>query len=101
NTDLVWGALKRFGAPLGSLGVRKEDLNTPGMVVQLGLPPRRIDILTELSGVDFENAWPSRVEHVVGLLKVPFIGRSTLLENKRATGRTKDLADVEALEGGE
>ena len=101
NTDLVWSALKQFGAPLGSLDVTKEDLNTVGMVVQIGLPPRRIDILTQLSGVDFDSAWRSRVEHVVGSLKVPFIGRNTLLENKRATGRTKDLADIEALEGNE
>jgi hypothetical protein len=101
NTDLVWRALKHFGAPLESLGVSRGDLNTVGMVVQIGLPPRRIDILTDLSGVDFESAWSSRVEHVVGSVKVPFIGRETLLKNKRATGRTKDLADVEALEGGE
>ena len=99
NTDRVWTALGEFGAPIESLGVSKEDFQTPGTVVQIGLPPRRIDILNELTAADFESAWRSRVEHSVSSLKVPFIDRGTLLENKRATGRTKDLADVEALEG--
>lgn len=79
----------------------KEDFRTAGTVVQIGLPPRRIDILNELTGVDFESAWRSRVEHVMGSMTVSFIGRDTLLQNKRATGRTKDLADIEALESGE
>jgi len=101
NTDLVWAALSRFGAPVESLGVSKQDFKTAGTVVQIGLSPRRIDILNQLSGVDFESAWRSRVEHAVGSLEVPFIGRDTLVHNKRATGRTKDMADIEALESGE
>ena len=67
-------------------------------MIQLGLPPRRIDLLNRLSGVEFESAWDSRILHSVGALDVPFIDRSTLLQNKRASGRLKDLADVEALE---
>ena len=65
---------------------------------QLGLPPNRIDLLTTLSGLeDFSTAWASRVEHVVRGRQVPFLGRDALLRNKRALGRRKDLADIEAL----
>jgi hypothetical protein len=66
-------------------------------VVQIGLPPRRIDILTSISGVAFDEAWSGRVTHEVSGLAVPFLGRAALVRNKRATGRTKDQADLEAL----
>lgn len=81
------------------MGLTIEDLSRPGIVYQIGLPPRRIDILTEISGVSFEEAWPSRVLEKVGDLRVPFLGREALLRNKKASGRAKDLADVESLEG--
>ena len=96
NVDRVWEALLRFGAPV-ALGISKTDFATPGTVVQMGLPPRRIDLMTEITGVDFEHAWRSRVSHEVGGLSVPFLGRVELLRNKKATGRLKDLADLEAL----
>lgn len=98
NAGRVWQALTRFGAPMVDIGVTQADLERPGMVVQIGLPPRRIDVLTGITGVTFEDAWPSRVLHEVGALRVPFIGREDLLRNKKATGRLRDLADVEALE---
>jgi len=101
NVQRVWRALEEFGAPLEALGVGREDLSTPGMVVQLGLPPRRVDLLTSISGIEFADAWHQKVLHRLGGLDVPFIGRQTLIRNKRATGRTKDLADVEELEGSE
>lgn len=98
NAARAWSALATFGAPLGALGVSPEDLQRPGTVIQLGLPPDRIDVLTGISGVDaFADAWDDRVEHVVRGLRVPFLGRATLLRNKRASGRRKDLADVETL----
>jgi len=97
NTERVLAALMRFGAPVGSLGLSATDLAQGNRVVQIGLPPRRIDLLTTLSGLTFEDAWPNRVIHRIGTLDVPFIGRSDLVRNKRATGRTKDLADLEAL----
>ncbi len=78
-----------------------NDLTQPGVVYQIGLPPRRVDILTEISGIAFDEAWPSRVLQQVGAVAVPFLGRDSLLKNKRASGRAKDLADVEALEGRE
>lgn len=100
NAERVWRALVAFGAPVESIGVRVEDLATEGMVVQIGLAPRRVDLLTSLTGATFREAWEERVEHEIDGLRVPFLGRSTLLKNKRAVGRPQDLADVAALEGG-
>ncbi len=97
NVELVWRALKTFGAPTEALGVTRDDLLTPDMVVQLGMPPRRIDLMTGLTGIGFEDAWEERVLVTVGSVEVPFIGREALLANKRATGRLRDLGDVEAL----
>lgn len=97
NASRVWNALEAFGAPVGALELTLEDLTRPERVVQIGLPPRRIDLLTEISGVEFEDAWPHRVVHEVNGMEIPFLGREALLRNKRATGRLKDRADVEAL----
>lgn len=97
NAEKVWEALLRFGAPLEALGFSRSDLTSPGSVVQIGIPPRRIDLLTEITGVGFEDAWGGRVMHSVGEMSVPFLGRKELLANKRATGRQRDLADLEAL----
>jgi hypothetical protein len=98
NAERVWQALGRFGAPLETLDASPAELARPGRVLQIGLPPRRIDVLTELTGIEFERAWRSRVVHRVGSLDVPFLDRETLIRNKRATGRLRDLADVERLE---
>jgi hypothetical protein len=98
NADRVWNALTRFGAPVRAMDLSVEDLQTPGMVVQIGLPPRRIDILTAVSGLVFDQAWAGRCLHTVGPLDVPFLGRDDLVRNKRASGRPKDLADLEILE---
>jgi hypothetical protein len=95
SAERVWAALGRFGAPMDTLGAAPGDLTRPGLVLQIGLPPRRIDILTELTGVDFESAWRTRVVHRVGSLEIPFLDRQTLI--RRATGRLRDLADVERL----
>jgi hypothetical protein len=97
NADRVWSALLAFGAPVAAMGVSRDDLTQPDRVVQIGLPPRRIDILTSISGVAFAEAWSGRVTHDVSGLAVPFLGRVALVRNKRATGRTKDQADLEAL----
>jgi hypothetical protein len=97
NALRVHGALVAFGAPVVAMGVTREDFIRPDQVVQIGLPPRRIDILTAISGVPFEEAWPERVTHDVQGLAVPFIGRAALVKNKRAAGRAKDVADLEAL----
>lgn len=97
NSHRVWAALARFGAPLAEMGIAREDFLDPGQVVQIGLPPRRIDVLTSISGVGFEEAWATRATHDVAGHAVPFLGRVALVANKRAAGRAKDLADLEAL----
>ena len=94
NAKRVFDALVRFGAPLASAGVKPEDFETPGIVYQIGEPPRRIDVLTEISGVSFDEAWATRQSvHFEGRV-VHFIGRDELLRNKKAAGRPKDLADL-------
>ncbi len=80
------------------MGWQPSDLTVPGFVFQIGLPPRRIDVLTEITGVGFDDAWRARVFHAEGGLEVPYLGRDALLRNKRATGRPKDLADLAAIE---
>lgn len=97
NAQRVFDALARFGAPLESAGVTAADFTQPGMVYQIGLPPRRIDVLTEISGGTFDEAWASRVPAEVRGRTVGFIGRAALLKNKEAAGRPKDLADAARL----
>lgn len=100
NAERAHAALARFGAPLEDLTV--DDLTREGTVFQMGLPPARIDILTSITGVTFEEAWPRRLlADVARDLKVPFLGREDLLRNKRAVGRPKDLADAAWLEKGD
>jgi hypothetical protein len=82
---------------MAAMGMTAADLIQPDQVVQIGLPPRRIDVLTSITGVGFEEAWRGRVTHPVEGLVVPFLGRADLVRNKRATGRAKDRADLEAL----
>ena len=88
-------ALHAFGAPLHE--VAADDFAHPGIVFQIGVPPGRIDILTELSGLTFDEAWPGRETGQFGELTVAFIGREAFIRNKRATGRAKDLGDLEGL----
>ncbi len=97
NARRVLAALTAFGAPLFDLTL--ADLSAPGIVFQIGIVPCRIDILTGISGVTFEEAWPARIEVTIEGLNLPCIGRRHLVANKRASGRPKDLADVAALEG--
>lgn len=95
NARKVRRALAAFGAPLSDLS--ENDLLEPDLVFQIGIAPNRIDILTDVSGVTFEDAWPRRVAVMLHGLNVPVIGRDDLIANKRATGRLRDLADVEDL----
>jgi hypothetical protein len=97
NARRVMTALAEFGAPLDQ--VTAQDFSRPGVVFQMGLPPRRIDVLTEITGVSFDQAWPSRFRSAFGPVSVDFLGRDALIANKRATGRARDLGDVEALVG--
>lgn len=95
NVQRLLAVLNDFG--FGSLGITERDLLEPKRVVQLGHPPNRIDLLTSISGVDFEAAWESRIESTMDDLVVIMIGWNELLRNKKAAGRQKDLADLEKL----
>jgi hypothetical protein len=95
NAHRVVAALSKFG--FASLGIRAADLCVPGMVVQLGVKPNRIDLLTAISGVSFDEAWATRSEGELDGIATHFIGRAELLRNKEHTGRAKDLGDAEEL----
>lgn len=95
NAQRVLHALQEFGAPLHDL--TSADLSSNDTVFQIGVPPARIDILTSISGVDFLRAWRNKIKIEVEGLEAYCIGKRELMENKRATGRPQDLADVAAL----
>jgi hypothetical protein len=96
NAARVVRALEAFGAPTDQ--VTPDDFATPEVVYQVGIAPRRVDILTSIDGVAFPEAWQSRVLVDVDGLRIPVLGREHLIRNKRAVGRTRDLADLEDLE---
>ncbi|MFO1006403.1 MAG: hypothetical protein U0929_10625 [Planctomycetaceae bacterium] len=96
NASRVMSALRIFRAPLGDLTL--EDLCSPDLVFQIGLPPRRIDILTSIANVEFDEAWAERQSSHAAGLDFFILSRGTLIKNKKSTGRTKDLADAEWLE---
>lgn len=99
NASRVWTALTRFGAPLSDLDVRESDFSTPGIVAQFGLPPYRIDVMTAISGVSFEDACKDRLDGRFLDVPVSFLGREAFVRNKQASGRPKDLLDIRQLEG--
>lgn len=99
NAKRVWSALLRFGAPLSALGISERDVRTPGMVLQLGVVPNRIDLMTSLSGIDrFAEAWDRRVMTELGDVAVPVLSLEDLRATKRASGRKRDLLDLEMLD---
>ena len=96
NASKVLQALSAFGAPLHDLS--SEDLTQPGLIFQIGVPPIRIDIITAIDGVDFEEAWSERFQTSFADQTTSVISARLLIANKRAAGRLQDLADVEKLE---
>jgi len=96
NAGRVHAALQRFGASLA--GLTLADLATPEIVFQIGLQPNRIDVLTSIDGVTFDEAWPERLPSSYGAEPVPVIGRRHLVQNKRATGRAQDRLDADLLD---
>jgi hypothetical protein len=96
NALRIIDVLKRFG--FGGTGLVAADFEAAGRIVQLGRPPNRIDLLTAISGVDFDEVWATRIASTLDGIDVAFIGKDALLKNKRASGRAKDLADVEAID---
>ncbi len=99
NAKRVVEALRAFGAPLHDL--TEKDLTNPGVVFQIGVAPLRIDVLTAIDGVNFAEAWLCRLMTKFADQPVAVLSREHLIRNKRATGRTQDLADVERLAGKE
>jgi hypothetical protein len=95
NARKLERVLQQFG--FASLGIAARDFLNPGMILQLGVEPYRIDILTSLTGLDFEEAWADRVAGELDGVPVSLLSAKSLRKNKLATGRAKDLADVEAL----
>jgi hypothetical protein len=96
NAARVMRALAACRAPLAE--VASDDFTRAGITYQIGVPPGRIDILTELTGLTFADAWADRLRHPFGGLEVDFIGRAAFIRNKRATGRPKDIGDIEGME---
>jgi hypothetical protein len=96
NADNILKALEEFG--FGSLGLKPEDFLESEQIIQIGYPPNRIDILTTLKEVKFEDCYKSKVGVEIQGLKINFIDLENLKHNKRATGRPQDLADAENLE---
>jgi hypothetical protein len=95
NATRVWAALLQFGAPLHEIS--QEDLSEPDIVFQIGISPSRIDLLTSISGVDFESAWRNRITINVSGLLIPTLGKEDLIRNKLAAGRPRDIADIAEL----
>lgn len=96
NAAAVVRALKAFGAPL--MDLTEEDFHRPGMVFQIGTEPQRIDILSAVSGVTYEDAVTRALEMEVDGLSLKVISLEDLIVNKRASGRPKDIADALTLE---
>jgi len=96
NAEAVFRALRRFGAPLNNL--TKEDLQIDGTIFQIGVAPRRIDIITAASGLRFEETFQNSISVNIEGIEVHIPSIDDLIRNKRVSGRTKDLADAEALE---
>lgn len=97
NSARVFQVLKDFGAPLESDGVTPETFTRPELTYQIGIAPIRVDILTQITGVDFPSAWKDRVEGLIFGVPVHFISLTQLIANKQATGRSSDLEQLEKI----
>lgn len=95
NAARILHVLKEFG--FESLDISSSDLQTPEHVIQLGVNPNRVDILTTVSGVDFEDAWATRCDAELDGIPTHFMGRNELIRNKESTGRVRDLGDADEL----
>jgi len=96
NAQKLMIALTQFG--FGNLGLSAEDFQTPDQIIQLGYPPNRIDLITTPDGVDFDTCYTSKIEMIISEIVVNFIDLANLRQNKKASGRLQDLADLENLQ---
>ena len=99
NASRVLAAVRAFGFPVETL--RPVDLTDPRRILEMGIEPVQIHVMSAISGVSWDEAWQTRVAGVCGEQPVSFLGREAFLQNKRAAGRPKDLADIDALEPGD
>jgi hypothetical protein len=95
NSRNVYNSLAQFGAPTEQ--INEKTFCEQGIVFQIGVAPRRIDVITKIDGVDFQQAWATRQEFIIDGLKVPFISKQDLIKNKESTGREKDMLDAKQL----
>jgi hypothetical protein len=96
NSRKVLDALRAFG--FGSLNLKVEDFSDPHRVIQLGFPPVRIDLMTSLTGLTWDEIATGKIAGLLGKVPVQYLGKAELIRNKRAVGRAKDLADIESLQ---
>jgi len=95
NAERLIRVLRQFG--FGGLGIKADDLRSPGKIIQLGVKPNRIDLLTSISGVSFDEAWATRRQAELDGIPTQFIGLMALIRNKELTGRARDRGDAEEL----
>ncbi len=95
NAERILRSVNEFG--FASFKLTQEDFTKPGNVIQLGYPPLRIDLLTEIDGVTFEECFSNRKEVIIDDLTVNFIGYEDLLKNKKESGRPRDIDDIDHL----
>ncbi len=96
NAERLLNVLAEFG--FKDIALKKDDFSKPGNIIQLGVPPVRIDLMTSVTGLDFAPAWENRITATYGSVPAFFISKSDLIQNKTATGRKQDLSDVEKLQ---
>jgi predicted nucleotidyltransferase len=97
NSEKIYRSLSQFGAPLSDIS--KTTFCEEGIIFQIGVAPRRIDIITKIDGVDFKKAYSDKQEVEIEDIKIPFISKEDLIKNKESTGREKDILDVKYLRG--
>ena len=95
NAEKLYKALVKFGAPLQNITI--EDFSTPGTIFQIGVAPRRIDIINSIDGVAFEDAYNDRVIVEIESLPIPVLSKDNIIKNKNSTGRAKDKLDADTL----
>ena len=92
NSQRIYKSVSDFGAPLS--GITERTFTEKGIVFQIGVAPRRIDIITHIDGVEFHNAYQDKEEVEIENMKIPFLSKSNLIKNKKSTGREKDKIDI-------
>lgn len=97
NSKIIYQSLLKFGAPISEL--TQTTFCEEGIIFQIGVAPRRIDIITKIDGVDFKKAYSDKQEVEIEDIKIPFISKEDLIKNKESTGREKDILDVKYLRG--